>query len=89
MGKSKTQKTRPGYIPKEGWFIDIKYHGGDSRVYLDGKVVPNVTRFDVTCAAGEMTRAVIEIVNIPGRIKPASVTKERPHRKKEAEWGTS
>ena len=89
MGKSKTTKTKPGYVPPKGWFFDIKRHGMASRVYLNGQQVPNVTKINIEVSAGEVSKATVEIALVKARAKVGSAKKVYPERKNNAEWAVS
>lgn len=69
MGKSKPQSNRPGYVPKKGWFFDLKSTTRKSKVWFNGQVVPNIAKAEITCDAKDgLLRAKLEIVMIDGRI---------------------
>jgi len=87
MEAKKTPRSRPGYVPKEGWFFDLKPSPQESKVYLDGKVVRNVSRVVISANAGDgfTTAALTLIGNLQARVIPEHTTIEQQERKN-APW---
>lgn len=87
--KSKSKEKRPGYVPKEGVFFDIKPEINKSRIWANGKPLPGVTRAEIIIDPSDgLTRARIELVMLEGRvgIEEAEMVKRLP---KNAPWGVT
>jgi len=87
MPKSKTEK--PKYVPKEGWFFDLHETSYKSKVWFDGKPVPNVQSVKIEASAGQgLLKATVTLLgDINGRIEIPKSKVERIERKL-APWNT-
>jgi hypothetical protein len=89
VGKSKKQKERPGYVPKEGVFFDIKPSVVKSKIWANGKPLPGVTKAVISIdASSGLTKARIEMVALEGRVRVAEAQMVR-RQPKNAPWGVT
>jgi hypothetical protein len=89
VGKSKTTKTRPGYVPKEGVFFDIKPQIHKSTIWVNGKPLQGVTKAKIIIdPSTHLTKAHLELVLFEGRVSvdDAKMTKRTPAG---APWGVT
>lgn len=89
--KSKTTRKRPGYVPKEGLFFDIKPRVRDCRIWHNGKLLKHVMLAAISIdPSNGFVRAQLDVLDFNARVEVDSSEGEvRKRCPSNSAWGVT